>query len=98
MGEVTAGGPNYGIVTGDGGSALDPAPLFTPAIAKEVLFLAKPFDRSRPRRNERDQLRGAGESELDAKVDEMVEALLRRSVIRARVDEAHRQPARSRTI
>ncbi len=75
MGEHS--GPNYGIVTGDGGSALVPL-HFSPAIAKEVLFLAKPFTgRDLAEMNVINY--AVPQSELDAKVDEMVEALLRRS-------------------
>lgn len=42
MGEVPEGGPEFGIVPGDGGGALAPLHL-SPAMAKEFLMLAKPF-------------------------------------------------------
>lgn len=42
MGEVEEGGPEFGIVPGDGGASL--VPLFmSPAIAKEYLMLAKRY-------------------------------------------------------
>lgn len=77
MGEAPQGGPSYGIVTGDGGSALVPL-FFTPAKAKEVLFLAKPY--TCRELADMDVINYAVPSEqLDAKVDEIVQALLRRS-------------------
>jgi enoyl-CoA hydratase len=77
MGELPYGGPEFGLVTGDGGSSL--VPLFmSPAKAKEFLMLSKPYSGR--------ELADAGvinyavpRDQLDAKVDEMVEALLRRS-------------------
>jgi enoyl-CoA hydratase len=70
-------GPNFGIVTGDGGSALVPL-HFSPAIAKEVLFLAKPFT-GRDLADMNVINYAVPASELDAKTDEIVAALLRRS-------------------
>jgi enoyl-CoA hydratase len=77
MGEVEPFGPPYAVVPGDGGAAL--APLYmTPARAKEYLMLARPYS--------------AGElarlgiinyavpmAELDARVEEIVGRLLKRS-------------------
>ena len=71
------GGPGFGIVTGDGGSSV--VPLHMPiAMAKEYLMLAKPFTAA--------ELAARGivnyavsAEELDAKTDEIVQALLRRS-------------------
>lgn len=76
MGEVPFG-PRFGIVAGDGGCSL--LPLFmTPAKAKEYLFLAKEYTGA--------ELAASGTinyavpgAELDAAVDDMVQALLRRS-------------------
>jgi enoyl-CoA hydratase len=77
MGEVKEGGPNFGIVTGDGGSALAPL-YFSPAKAKEFLMLAKPYTgRELADLNVINYAVPAGE--LDAKVDEIVQALLRRT-------------------
>lgn len=77
MGELPYGGPGFGLVTGDGGSSL--VPLFmSPAKAKEFLMLSSPYTGR--------ELADAGvinhavpAAELDAKVDELVQALLRRS-------------------
>jgi enoyl-CoA hydratase len=76
MGELN-GGPGFGLVTGDGGSTL--LPLFmSPAKAKEFLMLSKPYTGR--------ELADAGvinyavtRNDLDSKVEELVEALLRRS-------------------
>jgi enoyl-CoA hydratase len=77
MGEVKEGGPNFGITTGDGGSALIPL-FFSPAIAKEALMLAKRFTgRDLADMNVINYAVPAGE--LEAKTDEIVQALLRRS-------------------
>lgn len=75
MGEVTEGGPEYGIVPGDGGVL---ACLYmTPARAKEYLMLARSYTGK--------ELADMGiinyavpASQLDAKVDELVERLLKR--------------------
>jgi enoyl-CoA hydratase len=77
MGELPYGGPEFGLVTGDGGSSL--VPLFmSPAKAKEFLMLSKAYTGK--------ELADAGvinyavpRDALDAKVDELVAALLRRS-------------------
>ena len=77
MGETEEGGPAFGIVPGDGGGALAPL-FFPPTLAKEFLMLGKRFTAQ--------DLAELGivnyavpEAELDAKVDEIVQALLRRS-------------------
>jgi enoyl-CoA hydratase len=76
MGEVEEGGPDFGIVPGDGGAAL--APLFmSPVLAKEFLMLARPFTGA--------ELEARGiinyalpADEIDAKVAELIERLLLR--------------------
>jgi enoyl-CoA hydratase len=76
MGEIHSG-PGFGIVTGDGGSSV--VPLHMPmAMAKEYLMLAKPYSGA--------ELAARGivnyavpAPDLDAKTDEIVQALLRRS-------------------
>jgi enoyl-CoA hydratase len=77
MGEYEAGGPGFGIVTGDGGSSL--VPLFmSPAKAKEYLMLAKPYRAGELA--EQGVINAAVPlGELDTTVDEMVSRLLRRS-------------------
>ena len=71
------GGPNFGIVTGDGGSSL--IPLFmTPAKAKEFLMLAKPYT-GRELADMNVINAAVPADELDAYVDDMVERLLARS-------------------
>lgn len=77
MGEVKEGGPNFGIVTGDGGSALIPL-FFSPAVAKEVLMLAKRMT-GRELADMNVINYAVPLSELDSKTDEIVAALLRRS-------------------
>ncbi|MFQ5426548.1 MAG: enoyl-CoA hydratase/isomerase family protein [Gaiellales bacterium] len=77
MGEVKEGGPNFGIVSGDGGSALAPL-FFSPAKAKEFLMLAKRYT-GRELADMNVINYAVPASELDAKVDEIVQALLRRS-------------------
>jgi len=76
MGEADAG-PRFGIVTGDGGSAL--VPLFmSPAKAKEYLMLAKEY--SGGELAAMDVINAAyPAAELDGAVAEVVERLLRRS-------------------
>ena len=76
MGEIHSG-PGFGIVTGDGGSSVIPL-HFPIAMAKEYLYLARPFTGA--------ELAAKGivnyavpAAELDAKTDEIVAALLRRS-------------------
>ena len=76
MGEHRAG-PGFGIVTGDGGSALVPL-VMSPAKAKEFLMLGKPYTGA--------DLAEAGyindavpRERLDAVVDDIVERLLKRS-------------------
>lgn len=77
MGEVKEGGPNFGIVTGDGGSPL--VPLFmSPAKAKEFLMLAKPYT-GRELADWGIINAAVPAGELDGVVDDMVERLLRRS-------------------
>lgn len=76
MGEVPEGGPNFGVVPGDGGAAL--VPLFMPpTMAKEYLMLAKRYKAS--------ELRDRGivnyaekPEELDDRVQDVIERLLRR--------------------
>jgi enoyl-CoA hydratase len=77
MGEIPEGGLNYGIVTGDGGSALAPL-FFTPAKAKEFLFLAERYS-ARQLADMHVINYAVPPDQLDAKVDEIVQALLRRS-------------------
>jgi enoyl-CoA hydratase len=76
IGEVEEGGPDFGIVTGDGGGAL--APLFmTPTLAKEFLMLARPFTGAELA--ERGIVNYAlPAEEVDAKVAELTERLLAR--------------------
>lgn len=70
-------GPGFGLVTGDGGSAL--APLYmSPAKAKEFLMLSTPLS-CRELADAGAINRAVPRAELDAAVNEMVEALLRRS-------------------
>jgi enoyl-CoA hydratase/carnithine racemase len=76
MGEIEPGGHLFGTVPGDGGMALVPL-YMTPARAKEYLMLGRPY-RAR-------ELAALGiinyavpREELDAKVDELVERLLKR--------------------
>lgn len=77
MGEIKEGGPNFGIVTGDGGSSLVPL-FFTPAKAKEFLMLAKPYTAAELA--EMDVINYAVPAgELDRVVDDIVARLLRRS-------------------
>ena len=71
------GGPGFGIVTGDGGSALIPL-VMSPAKAKEFLMLARPYTGA--------ELAAAGyindavpRERLDAVVDDIVARLLLRS-------------------
>ncbi len=76
VGEVEEGGPEFGIVPGDGGGSL--APLYmSPALAKEYLMLARPFTGR--------ELADAGTinyavpaDQLDAQVDALVKRLLAR--------------------
>ena len=77
MGELPYGGPDFGLVTGDGGSSL--VPLFmSPAKAKEFLMLSKPY--TARELAAMDVINYAvPRDQLDAKVDELVNALLRRS-------------------
>lgn len=76
MGEAKAG-PRFGIVTGDGGSAL--VPLFmSPAKAKEYLMLAREFTATELAEMGAINEAVAGER-LDAVVGDVVERLLRRS-------------------
>jgi enoyl-CoA hydratase/carnithine racemase len=77
MGEVPEGGPGFGIVTGDGGSSLVPL-FFTPAKAKEFLFLAQRYS-ARELADMNVINYAVPADQLDAKVDELVQALLRRS-------------------
>lgn len=77
MGEVTPFRVSAGVTPGDGGVALIPAHL-SPALAKEYLMLAKEYTAA--------ELADLGvinaavpAEQLDARVDEMVDALLRRS-------------------
>lgn len=77
MGEVPEGGPGFGIVPGDGGAVVIPA-SFPRALANEALLLARRFTA--------DELcsygiinRAVPRVDLDAAVNEIVDALLRRS-------------------
>ena len=77
MGEVTPGGPEHGMAPGDGGGALVPM-FMAPPKAKEYLMLSKAMGAP--------ELEALGainyavpRAQLDAKVDELVDALLRRS-------------------
>ena len=76
MGEADAG-PRFGIVTGDGGSAV--VPLFmSPAKAKEYLMLAKPYTAAEL--SAQGVINDAVPAEhLDAAVEDVVSRLLRRS-------------------
>ncbi len=77
MGETEEGGPAFGIVPGDGGGALASL-FFSPTLAKEFLMLGKRF--TARELAERGIVNYAvSEEELDAKVEEIVHALLRRS-------------------
>jgi enoyl-CoA hydratase/carnithine racemase len=77
MGELGYGGPEFGLVTGDGGSTL--LPLFmSPAKAKEFLMLSKPYT-ARELADANVINYAVPRHQLDSKVDELVEALLRRS-------------------
>ena len=76
MGEVPFG-PRFGIVAGDGGCSL--LPLFmTPAKAKEMLFLAKEYS-GQELADSNTINYACASADLDAKVDELVQGLLRRS-------------------
>lgn len=76
MGEIGQGGPSNGIVPGDGGTAL--VPLFmSPALAKEYLMLARPFEaRELARMGVINH--AVPEAELDSAVADIVERLLKR--------------------
>jgi enoyl-CoA hydratase/carnithine racemase len=77
MGESQEGGPDFGIVPGDGGGALAPL-FFSPPLAKEALMLGRRF--TAPELVELGAINYAvPASQLDAKADELVQALLRRS-------------------
>lgn len=78
MGEIEGHtGPGFGLIAGDGGCAL--APLYmSPAKAKEFLMLSKPLS-ARELADAGVINRAVPRDELDATVDEMVAALLRRS-------------------
>ncbi|MFB6095920.1 MAG: enoyl-CoA hydratase/isomerase family protein [Haloferacaceae archaeon] len=77
MGEIEDIGPEYGIVTGDGGSSLLPL-YMSPPKAKEYLMLGKPYTGADLA--DMDLINYAvPPEELDEKVDELVEALLKRS-------------------
>ncbi len=78
MGEIEGHpGPGFGLVTGDGGSSL--APLYmSPAKAKEFLMLSKPLS-GRELADASVINKAVPREELDATVDDMVAALLRRS-------------------
>ncbi len=77
MGEIEKGGPSFGIVTGDGGSALIPM-VMSPAKAKEFLMLAKPY--TAKEMAELGYINSAVPlDELDGVVDDMVARLLKRS-------------------
>lgn len=77
MGEVAPFGPPYGVVPGDGGAALVPL-YMTPARAKEYLMLAREYSA-----RELAQLGiinyAVPMAELDARVEEIVGRLLKRS-------------------
>jgi enoyl-CoA hydratase/carnithine racemase len=77
MGEVEDVGPEYGVVTGDGGSSLVPL-YMSPPKAKEYLMLGKPY--TGRDLAEMDLINYAvPPEELDETVDELVSALLDRS-------------------
>jgi enoyl-CoA hydratase len=76
MGELPEGGPEYGIVPGDGGASL--IPLFmTPAVAKEYLMLAQRYT-AREMAEHKMINYAVPAGELDAKVADLVARLLKR--------------------
>jgi enoyl-CoA hydratase len=77
MGEMAPYGPPYGIVPGDGGAAF--APLYlSPAMAKEYLMLGREFT-AEDFANWGLINYAVNATDLDAKTDEIVDSLLRRS-------------------
>ena len=77
MGEVLEGGPRFGIVPGDGGAVVVPEAM-PRALANEALLLARRFTGSELEQFGAVNYAVAPE-DLDAKVAELVDGLLRRS-------------------
>lgn len=76
MGEVDGYGPDYGVVPGDGGAVYAPL-VMSPALAKEYLMLSREF--TAKELADRSMINySVPEDKLDAKVEELANALLRR--------------------